>query len=444
MTVVPETHYIKNGNVYIAYQVVGEGPQDLIFVPGWVSNIEIIWEDPRQAQFLNHLASFTRLILFDKRGTGLSDRVANIPDLETRMDDVRAVMDAVGSEQAALCGHSEGGSMCCLFSATYPERVTAQIIMGGFAKRVRGDDYPIGLTPEEFQQVIDHTERGWGGPVRIETLAPSLSKDPLFRDYFARYLRLSASPSAAAEVNRVNAEIDIRHVLPTIHVPTLLLHTAGDKAVPMDASRYMAEHIPNAKLVELEGTDHMFGGSHMEQMTAEISEFLTGVRPGREPERVLATVLFTDIVDSTAKASALGDSRWRRLLEQHHTTVRRELAAHRGREIDNSGDGFLAAFDGPARAVRCARSIGAALQPLGVTIRAGLHTGECELMGDRIGGIAVHIGARVAALAESDEILVSSTVKDLVAGSGIEFEALGPKTLKGVPDQWQVFRVTSC
>lgn len=435
--------YDRSGGVDIAYQVLGDGPHDVVLVPGWVSNIEMFWESPRISKCLKRLASFTRLILFDKRGTGLSDRSSKIPDLETRMDDVRAVMDAVGSDRAALCGYSEGGSMCCLFSATFPERVSALVMMGSFAKRTWSPDYPWGPKKELFLKFIAEIEQNWGGPVRMEQIIPSQLHDPAERDWWARFLRMSASPAAAAMVNYMNAEIDIRHVLPAIQVPTLILHSAGDQVISIDHGRYLAQQIPNAKFVELPGADHDPWGTDSKAILDEIIEFTTGTRPQVEVDRVLATMLFTDIVGSTEKAAELGDRTWRNLLEQHNAIVRRELAQFRGREIDNAGDGFLATFDGPARAIRCARAIGTHMKPLGIKIRAGLHTGECEVMGEDIGGIAVHIAARVSGLAEPDEVLVSSTVKDLVAGSGIEFEQMGSRTLKGVPGEWHLFRVAS-
>jgi pimeloyl-ACP methyl ester carboxylesterase len=437
----PETRYARSGDVNIAYQVVGEGPRDLVLVPGWVSNIEVFWEEPSVARFFQRLASFTRLILFDKRGTGLSDRVSDLPNLETRMDDVRAVMDAVRSTRAALLGYSEGGPMCALFAATYPERTTALVMIGSFPRRTWVPEYPYGPTREEYDRFIETTVREWGGLVALESRAPSMAADPRFRDWWARLLRQSASPGANRALLTMNSEIDIRHILPAIRVPTLLLHNTGDRTVPVEGSRYMAERIPGAKYVELAADDHLPFVGNADAILDEVEEFLTGVRRGAEPDRVLATVLFTDIVDATQKASELGDRRWRDLLEAHHTIVREQLAKFRGREIDTAGDGFLAAFDGPARAVRAACSISDGVRPLGVEIRAGLHTGECEVMGPKLGGIAVHIGARVAALGHAGEVLVSSTVRDLVAGSGLRFEDRGTHALKGVPGEWHLFAV---
>lgn len=436
-----ETRYAKSGDVSIAYQLLGKGPPDLVLVPGWVSNIDVFWEEPTLARFLTRLASFSRLILFDKRGTGLSDRVADMPSLEVRMDDVRAVMDVVGSEFAALFGYSEGGTMCALFAATHPSRTSALIMSGAFARRTWAPDYPWGRTEEQQQAFLDQVEREWGGPVGIDVRAPSMAQDERFRQWWARLLRASASPAAAATLVRMNAEIDIRQLLPAIQVPTLILHSVNDRVIDMGAARYMAARIPGSKLVELHGTDHLPWGDDSDAILDEIEEFLTGVRRSAEHDRVLATVLFTDIVGATEKAASLGDRRWGDLLNNHHALVRRELARFRGREIDTAGDGFLATFDGPARAVRCACAISDSVQSLGIEVRAGLHTGECEVMGDKLGGISVHIGARVAALARPGEVLVSTTVKDLVAGSALSFQDRGIQSLKGVPGDWRLFAV---
>lgn len=437
----PQIRYARNGDVNIAYQVVGSGPRDLVLVPGWVSNIEVFWEEPTVARFLERLSSFSRLILFDKRGTGLSDRVTDIPSLEQRMDDVRAVMDAAGSREAALCGYSEGGPMCALFAATHPDRATALIMLGSYPNQKWSPDSPWGRTPAVQDQLLSAIEAGWGGPVGIEARAPSMVRDERFIQWWARWLRSSASPSAAASVIRMSYEIDVRALLPAIHTPTLIVHSVGDKAVSVVGSRYMAAHIPLAKLVELPGADHLPWLSDGDAIVDEIEELLTGVRGQAEPDRMLATVLFTDVVGSTEKAALLGDRRWRDLLESHNSVVRREIARFRGHEVKTAGDGFLATFDGPARAIRCARAISEAVRLLGIETRAGLHTGECEVMGADIGGIAVHIGARVAALAGPGEVLVSGTVKDLVAGAGLEFQERGLHTLKGVPGEWRLFAV---
>jgi pimeloyl-ACP methyl ester carboxylesterase len=435
----PETKYAISGDINIAYQVIGNGPRDLILVPGWMSNIEVFWEEPAVARFLRRLASFSRLILFDKRGTGLSDRLGDVPDLETRMDDVRAVMDAVGSERAALCGYSEGGVMCALFAATYPSRTTALITIGSFPRQKPGPDYPWGRTQEQQEEFLHAIQKDWGGPVGLDLRAPSMANDDRVRQWWARFLRMSASPAAALALTRMNYEIDVRHVLNAIRVPTLLLHSVGDMTVNVRASRYMAESIAGAKYVEFPGADHLPWGADADAILDEIEEFLTGERHGPEPDRVLATILFTDIVGSTDRAAALGDHRWRDLLESFYGVVRRELPRFRGLEVSTAGDGMLATFDGPARGVRCASSIADAVLPLGVQVRTGLHTGECEVIDDNVGGIAVHTAARVATLAHPGEVLVSHTVKDLVAGSGIRFESRGTHTLKGIPGEWPLF-----
>jgi len=439
----PETKYTKSGDVSIAYQVIGDGPRDLVVVPGWVSNIELFWEEPSAAHFLRRLASFARLILFDKRGTGLSDRVsvAELPTLEERMDDMRAVMDAVGSERAAVYGYSEGGPMCALFAATYPERTLALIADGSFARRSRTPDYPWGLTVEQLDGFLEEIEADWGGPVGLAARAPSMMHDRPFSDWWARFLRMSASPAAVLALTRMNNEIDIRHVLPAIRVPALFLHRAGDQCAPAGGSQYMASQIPGAKYVELPGADHLPWVGLSEATLDEIEEFLTGARPITEPDRVLATVLFTDIIGSTEHAVRMSDGPWRVLLEHHRAAVRRELARFRGREVGTAGDGFLATFDGPARAIRCACAIRDVVRSLGLEVRAGLHTGEIELVGDDVAGIAVHIAARVTALASAGEVFASSTVKDLVAGSGVRFTDRGSYALKGVPDEWRLFEV---
>ena len=437
----PKTRYARNGDVNIAYQVLGEGPRDLVMAFGYVSNIEVIWEEPMLARFLRRLASCARLILFDKRGTGLSDRDLEVPSLEIRMDDVCAVMDAAGSERAVLFGVSEGGAMCMLFAATYPERCTGLIMAGAYARKPWAADHPWGLSSEGFAAWIEMIRRDWGSAQGIEQRVPSMAADPAYREWWARWMRLSASPRAAEKIVDCVRDIDVRHVLPTIRVPTLILHAIGDATVDVRDARFMAERISGAKLVELPGADHLPWLANADVAFEEIAECMTGVRPMAEPDRVLATVLFTDIVGSTEKAATLGDRRWHDLLDGHNAAVRLAISRNRGREIGTQGDGFLATFDGPARGVQCARAIIDSTRSLGIEVRCGLHTGECEKIGDNVGGIAVHIGARIAALAEASEILVSSTVKDLVAGSGLRFSHLGSRTLKGVPDAWNVFRV---
>ena len=436
----PETRYAKSGDLNIAYQVVGDGPFDLVYVPGWVSNVELLWERPKPARFLERLASFSRLILFDKRGTGMSDRVSNdgLSTLEQRMDVVRAVLDAVGSENAALLGHSEGSSMSVLFAATYPERSRALVLVGAFAKRLRTDDYPWAPSLEERLATIEEVERDWGAGLDITDYAPH--EDPALLEWYSTCLRRSASPGAAAALLRMNSQIDTRHILPTIRVPTLVLARTGDRDVTVDEGRWLASQIPDARFVELPGDEHLLWAGDQDGLLAEIEEFLTGTRSVADPDRVLSTVLFTDIVGSTERARELGDRGWHDVLDEHHTRVRGVLEQYRGREVDTAGDGFFASFDGPARAIRAACAIREGVLALGIEIRAGLHTGECELMRDKIGGIAVHTGARVAAAAEPGEVLVSSTVKDLVAGSGIVFADRGERDLKGV-GSWRLYSV---
>jgi pimeloyl-ACP methyl ester carboxylesterase len=437
----PDVQFTQAGTVNIAYQVFGAGPVDLVLVPGWVSNLDTFWEEPSVVRFFDRLGSFSRVILFDKRGTGLSDRVTQSPTLEERMDDVRAVLDAVGSERAALLGYSEGGPMCALFSVTYPARTEALIMIGSFPTSKDAGDYSYGRTPEGWRQFTREVTENWGGPVGLESRAPSRSSDPRFRHWWAKFLRTGASPSTALALNEMNAEIDIRHLLPVIRVPTLLLHAIGDRTISVEASRFMAKRIPGAKLVEFDSDDHLPFTEPARVILDEIEEFLTGTKDSAIVDSRVSTVMFTDIVGSTERASELGDRQWRDLLESHHAAVRHALDVHRGREIKTTGDGFHATFDGPARAIRCGLSIQNAVKPLGLSLRVGLHTGELVLSGDDIEGVAVHIAARVAELASADQVLVSQTVKDLVAGSGIGFEDQGLHTFKGIEDQWRVFSV---
>jgi class 3 adenylate cyclase len=436
----PKTHYAKSGDVNVAYQVVGEGPFDLVYVPGWISNIELMWEEPAHAHLLRRLSSFSRLILFDKRGTGLSDPVPldRLPTLEQRMDDVRVVMEAAGSERAALFGSSEGGLMSVLFAATNPDRTRALIALAIYAKRIWSPDYPWAPKPEARAAEIESLERTWGDEMDISNLAPSA--DEAFKRRAVAYLRRSASPGAAVALLRMNTQINVCDVLPTIRVPTLVLQRVDDRDVDVEEARWIAAQIPGAKYVELPGDEHLIWAGDVDAVVDEVEDFLTGSRPVHESDRVLATVLLTDIVGSTERAAALGDRPWGKVLEQHHAIVRRELERFRGREVDTAGDGFLTTFDGPARAVRCACSVRDAVRSLRLEIRAGLHTGECELMADKVGGIAVHTGARVASAARPGEVLVSSTVRDLVAGSGIKFEDRGEHELKGV-GRWRLYSV---
>ncbi|HEY7667545.1 MAG TPA: adenylate/guanylate cyclase domain-containing protein [Actinomycetota bacterium] len=444
----PETRYAKTADgVHIAYQVVGDGPVDLVWVIGWTSNVEALWEEPNLARYLSRLASFSRLILFDKRGVGLSDRVPpdRLPSLETRMDDVRAVMDAAGSERAVVFGISEGGPMAILFAATYPERTVGLILYGTTADYTVRE--PSNAFLDESDEYLRYIDEHWGtlehAREEIATWgAPSHADDERLVTWLASYLRRAASPGAAIALSRMNREINAAHALPAIHVPTLVLAKTDDRDFPIAQVREMADGIAGARLVEFPGDEHFFWVGEYDGMLDEIERFVEGLGVEEaQLERSLATVLFTDIVGSTEKAAELGDRGWKELVESHHARVRGQLARYRGEEVDTAGDGFFATFDGPARAVRCAGSIGAAVQPLGVEVRAGVHTGEVELIDGKIGGLAVVIGARVGAKAGPSEVLVSQTVKDLTAGSGLVFEDAGEHELKGVPDRWHLYRV---
>ncbi len=439
----PKTEYAKSGEVHIAYQVIGNGPFDLIMVPGWVSNVELAWESEGYSRFLQRLASFSRLIFFDKRGTGLSDRVSEseLPDLEHRMDDVRAVMKAVDSDRAALMGVSEGGSMSLLFAATYPKQTISLITIGVFAKRIWSHDYPWAPTPEQRQRWFNLLEQDWGGIVDLEVMAPSVADDPQFREWWSAYLRQSASPAAALALGKMNTQIDVRNVLSSIQVPTLVLHRIEDKDCKIEEARYISSQIPGAKLVELPGNDHLPYVGDSRALLDEVEEFLTGTRPTYQGERVLATILFTDIVSSTRHASDIGDQNWHTLLKRHNNLVRTEISHFGGKEIETAGDSFLVTFDGPARAIRCACAIRDSVKQLGIEIRAGLHTGEIELLDEKVCGIGVHIASRVLEKASSNEVLVSRTVKDLISGSGINLKEKGLYNLKGIPEEWSLFTV---
>lgn len=429
--------YARSSGVNIAYQVTGAGSLDLVLVSGFVSHLDMDWAHPRSARFLERLESFARLIRFDKRGTGLSDRSVGLPDLETRMDDVRAVMDAAGSQRATLFGYSEGGPMSVLFAATYPERVDALVLYGTYAKRSDPDeDYPWCPTWSERVAYAEEVEREWGKEADLGRMFPGA--DSSMQAWWAARARAAASPAAARDLILMNSQIDVREALGAVGVPTLVLHRRRDLDSRLEEGRYLAEHIPGARFIELEGDVHV-PWHEPDQVVDEIEEFLTGFRSGPAPDRVLATLMFTDIVGSTEKAAELGDRRWRGLLDAHHALVREQLHRHRGNEVDTAGDGFLATFDGPARAVRCAQAIVHLVQSLGLDIRAGVHTGEIEIMRQGIGGIAVHIGARIASLAQPGEVVVSRTVRDLVVGSGLEFVARGEHQLKGVPGTWDLF-----
>jgi pimeloyl-ACP methyl ester carboxylesterase len=444
----PETRYAKTADgVHIAYQVAGDGPVDMVFVMGWVTNIEVMWEEPAFARFLGRLASFSRLILFDKRGVGLSDRVPEdrLPDLETRMDDVRAVMDAVGSERAVVFGVSEGGPMSMVFAATYPERTIALLLYWTQADfTIRQPEYK-----EDPATYLRRTEERWGTLdfARGEIAgwgAPGHESDERLVEWFASYMRRSASPGAAVALERMNRQINATPALASIHVPTLVIARPGDLDFPIEQVRDMARRIAGARLVELPGSVHLPWVGDPDAILDEVERFVVALgEVEAELDRALATVLFTDVAGSTEKAAALGDRRWKELVEEHHRRVRGQLARYRGAEVDTAGDGFFATFDGPARAVRCATAIVDAVAPLGIEVRAGVHTGEVETIDGKVGGMAVVIGARVGASAAPSEVLVSQTVKDLVAGSGLVFEDAGEHELKGVPDRWRLFRVTS-
>lgn len=438
-----KTQYARSGKIHIAYQVHGHGPLDIVFVPGWVSHVELAWEEPTLARFLGRLASFARLITFDKRGTGLSDRVPDdqLPTHEERMDDICAVMDAVGSQRAAFFGVSEGGVLCALFAATYPVRTAALVVFGTFARRIWSPDYPWAPTPEARQRECEHIEREWGGMMDLSKYIPSKIGDEAFSRRLATYFRRSASPGAAVALLKMNTQLDITRVLPAIHVPTLVLHRTGDLEARVEEGRWLAGRIPGARFVELDGADHLPWVGDQDGMLDEVQEFLTGSRPEPDTSRVLATILFTDIVDSTRRAHELGDSAWRALLDQHDRLSRTCVADFNGRLIKRTGDGIHATFDGPGRAIACAGGIIRGTRELGIRIRAGLHTGECEIRGDETEGVAVHLAARVAALARPGELLVSRTVRDIVAGSDFEFTDRGTHELRGFPESWQVFSV---
>lgn len=429
----PVTHYAKSGDVHVAYQVFGNGPIDLVFVPGFVSHIENYWEHPDLARWLLRLGSFARVIMFDKRGTGLSDPVAEVPSMDLRMDDVRAVMDAVGIESAAQFGVSEGGALAALFAATYPQRCRGLVLYGAFAR------LPIG--PQELDAYFKYIDLAWGSGRSLPIWAPSRQNDPALKQWWGRFERLGASPAAAMAVVRMAAQIDISDILSSIHVPTLVMHGKGDTLINVEYGRFLARNIPGARFLELPGADHIFFVH--EQVGDAIEEFLTGSISTAESRRVLATVLFTDIVDSTARAEQLGDQRWHNLLDAYRTTVRRELSRYRGSEVKSLGDGFLVTFDGPARAVRCACAIAEAVRPLDIQVRNGLHTGEIEIADNDVQGIAVHVASRVSALAGPGEVLVSRTVRDLVAGSGLRFDERGKSPLRGLQEPMELYAASN-
>ena len=439
----PETRYARSEDGYVAYQVFGRGPFDLLFIGNWASNVEVMWEHPSMARYLDRLGQFARVICFDKRGAGLSDPVAlgALPTLEHWMDDARIVLDAARSEEAALMGDAEGGPMAMMFAATYPQRTRALVLVNTFAKMLRSADYPIGMPEEAAERFLQIWERAWGTGVVLELSAPSVAGDPQIQRWTSRYMRLSAPPAASTRMYRWVLQVDVRSVLPSIQAPTLILHRAENRHYRAPMGRYLVEHIPGAKYVELPGADWYPPFVDAEPVLDEIEEFLTGARPAPAEDRILATVLFTDIVGSTDLAARLGDQRWLDLKASHDGLVRTHLDRYRGKDVATTGDGFLATFDGPARAVRCALAIAAAVRSLGIEIRAGLHSGEVEFQDGQIAGIAVHIAARVMALAGTGRVLVSSTVKDLVVGSPIRFADRGTHPLRGVPGEWGLFEV---
>jgi class 3 adenylate cyclase len=438
----PQTRYARSGEIGIAYQVFGEGDLDLVLAFPFLSHLDLMWESPALSHFLRRLGSFARVLVFDRRGVGLSDPAEGAPTLEERMDDVRAVMDAAGSERAALLGMSEGATMCMLFAATYPERTSALVLWGAMARSTAAPDYPWAPPREAVSEAQEELIGPmWGQGATIEIFSPSLAGDDRAREFQARFERQAASPMRVQQLFQMFVDTDVRGALPLIQAPTLVLHRRQDRAVNYRAARWLAEQIEGSRYTELEGEDHFPWVGDSNAPLEAIEEFLTGVRPGPAPERVLATVLFTDIVDSTRLATELGDRRWRELLTEHQALVRDRLRRFEGREVKTTGDGFLAVFDGPTRAAQCARAIAADMPALGIEVRAGLHTGEVELIGDDIGGIAVHVAARIAALAGAREVLASRTVRDLAVGSGVGFEPAGRHTLKGVPDEWEVYRV---
>ncbi len=437
----PETHYVENGDVNIAYQVVGEGDLDIVFVMGWVSHLEYFWKHPSFSAFLNRLASFSRLILFDKRGTGLSDRVplSELPTLEQRMEDVHAVMDAVSSKRAVLIGVSEGGPMCSLFAATYPERTTALVMIGTYAKRIKDEDYPWGVSLEDRERFFEMMRRDWGKPVGIEERAPSMANDEEFRNWWAEYLRMGASPGAAVALTKMNAEIDVRNVLPTVRVPTLVIHRSGDLCLKVEEGRYVAELVPACKYVELEGIDHLPFVGEQDEILDEIEEFLTGMRHSQEIDRVLATVLSVKIINP--QEQALEMTNWEDFIERSGVYVHRQIELFKGREVSFDENGLLAVFDGPARAIRCSIAINDSAKRLNLRVKTGIHTGECEVSGENYGGVAVALAQKIAEESAEGEILASRTVKDLVAGSGLEFKENIRKTFSDIAGEWRLFTV---
>ena len=439
----PETLYARLGDLHLAYQVIGEGPPDILLLDQWFGNLDAQWDVPPLAEFRERLASFGRLIMFDKRGTGLSDPIptSSLPTLEEFMGDIPAVLDTVGSERPALIANIGGGILAMPYAAAHPERISSLILVDCFARFSEAPDFPIGTPIANVEPNLEVAELETGRGIMLDLFAPSVANDERIRRAWARYERSAATPGSTKAIVRLIYGSDVRDLLPAIRVPTLVIHRRDAIGFGVEHGRYLAAHIPDARYVELPGTDNLIWAGDQDAMVAEIQAFVTGVRPATEPRRVLATVMFTDIVGSTERAAALGDVRWHALLADHNRVVRRQLERFGGREIKVVGDGFLATFDGPARAVRCAIAIRDEVRELGLSIRVGVHVGEIEVLPDDIAGLAVHIGARVSALAGPDEVLVSSTVKDLVVGSGLVFEDRGSHLLKGVPGEWRLFAV---
>jgi class 3 adenylate cyclase len=437
----PQTSYAWNDGTALAYQVIGTSGPDLLLVPGSVSHLEVFWEEPRVHRFLTRFAGFCRLIIMDPRGLGLSDRFTEIPTLEERVDDLLSVLDAAESKRATLFANADTGPPCIAATVLHPDRVGGLILCGTYAKASWSDDYPWGWTDEEFADFRKSVRDGWGTTERMERVAPSMAGDQAFLQWSATLMRLGASPRAVLVLAEMTKAVDVRPLLPQIAVPTLVMHRIGDRINEVDHGRYLADRIPGARWVALPGDDFLLWAGDTDAIVDEVEEFLTGRRGGAEPTRIVATVMFTDVVGSTERARALGDRAWADLLERHNARVRAELRRFGGREIDTAGDGFLTSFDSPASAIKCAKAVLGSVREIGVALRIGLHTGECDVVGDKLRGIAVHIGARVASNAGAGETLVSQTVKDLVAGSGIEFQDRGSHELKGVPGEWRLYSV---